>query len=100
VKGKEATAPWGCDLTTLHTHTQTHTQDKWNKEKGVFRSLWDKWDKDKGSVHLNHSTCPKWDYKAVELSESSPFLIICLPPPFPFLLRLGSQPEIQEFSIS
>jgi len=27
-----------------------------------------KWDKDKGSVHLNHSTCPKWDYKAVENS--------------------------------
>ena len=34
--------------------------------EGVFRSLWDKWDKDKESVHLNHSTCPKWDYKAVK----------------------------------
>jgi len=34
--------------------------------RGVFRSSWDKWDKDKGSVHLNHSTCPKWDYKAVQ----------------------------------
>jgi len=38
-----------------------------NKEKGVFRSSWDKWDKDKGSVHFNHSTCPKWDYKAVSI---------------------------------
>jgi len=38
--------------------------DKYNKEKGVFRSSWDKWDKDKRSVHLNHSTCPKWDNKA------------------------------------
>jgi len=37
--------------------------------KGDLRSSWDKWDKDKGSVHLNHSTCPKWDYKAVEVSR-------------------------------
>jgi len=29
----------------------------------------DKWDKDKGSVHLNHSACPKWDYKAVDFSS-------------------------------
>jgi len=41
--------------------------DKWNQEKGVFRSSWDKWDKDKGSVHLNHSTCPKWNYKAEDI---------------------------------
>ena len=40
--------------------------DKWDKEKEVFRFSWDKLDKDKGSVHLNHSTCPRWDYKAVE----------------------------------
>jgi len=42
---------------------------KWDKEKGVFRSSWDKWDKDKGSVHLTHSTCPKWDYEAVDFSS-------------------------------
>jgi len=49
------------------------TWDKWDKDKGVFRSSWDKWDKDKGvfrlggtgwdsgkvSVQLNQSTCPK-----------------------------------------
>jgi len=47
--------------------------DKWDKDKGVFRSSWDKWDKDKGvfrlggtgwdsgqvSIQLNKSTCPK-----------------------------------------
>jgi len=43
-------------------------RSSWDKDKGVFRSSWDKWDKDKGSVHLNHSTCPKWDYKAVHSS--------------------------------
>jgi len=48
------------------------TWDKWDKEKGVFRSSWDKRDKDKGSVHLNHSTGPKWDYKAVESSFHLP----------------------------
>ena len=28
--------------------------------------FWDKWDKDKGSVHLNHSTCPKWGLQGKE----------------------------------
>ena len=37
----------------------------WQVEQGEGFCL-DKLDKDKGSVHLNHSTCPKWDYKAVE----------------------------------
>jgi len=44
------------------------TLDKWDRDKGVFRSSWDKWDKDGGvfgwdsgqvSVQLNQSTCPK-----------------------------------------
>jgi len=32
--------------------------DKWDKEKGVFRSYWDKWDKEKG---VFRSSWDKWD---------------------------------------
>jgi len=52
--------------------------------EGVFRSSWDKWDKDKGSVHSNHSTCPKWDYKVpgsftLRDGQSTTFLFVHFP---------------------
>ena len=37
---------------------QVESWDKWDKEKGVFRSEWDKWNKEKG---VFRSSWDKWD---------------------------------------
>ena len=78
------------------------TRRKWSSDlsgtTGTRRrgSSWDKWNKDRGSVHLNHSACPRWGQWKIR-SELLHAFIIQPPDPISDVCSLTGKYILQKY---